>query len=134
MPRELREVWRYVPGWFARYEVSNLGRVRSVTRVVKQLVSKKMISYVKHGRILSAAPDGRGYLKYGFRKDGAYYNYAAHQLVTAAFIGPMPEGMQVRHLNGNKEDNRLENLVYGTAKENSEDRERHKAERMKNAA
>lgn len=48
-----------------------------------------------------------------------------HQLVADAFHGPCPAGLQVRHLNGNPKDNRPENLKYGTAKENAEDRMRH---------
>ena len=41
-----------------------------------------------------------------------------HQLVMLAFVGPAPEGMEVRHLNGNPTDNRLINLKYGTRREN----------------
>jgi len=46
-------------------------------------------------------------------------------MVLAAFVGPCPDGMHTRHLNGNKLDNRLENLQWGTPKENGEDRVKH---------
>lgn len=41
-----------------------------------------------------------------------------HQLVLLTFVGPAPEGLEVRHINGNPSDNRLENLFYGTRTEN----------------
>jgi hypothetical protein len=48
-----------------------------------------------------------------------------HSLVLTAFVGPMPEGMECRHLDGNKFNNRLDNLTWGTRKENMGDRLRH---------
>lgn len=44
-----------------------------------------------------------------------------HQLVLAVFVGTRPEGLVVRHLNGNSRDNRLSNLAYGTAAQNAQD-------------
>lgn len=48
-----------------------------------------------------------------------------HKLVLLSFKGPCPDGMEIRHLNGNATDNRLDNLIYGTKRENTEDRFRH---------
>lgn len=48
-----------------------------------------------------------------------------HQLVADAFHGPCPQGLQVRHLNGNPKDNRPSNLRYGTSMENAADRRAH---------
>ncbi len=55
--------------------------------------------------------------------------FKVHSLVLRAFVGPRPKGMQIRHINGIKSDNRLENLAYGTAKENAADRKIHGTER-----
>lgn len=52
-------------------------------------------------------------------------NCYLHRLILEAFHGPCPEGMGCRHLNGIRTDNRLENLAWGTWKENSHDRYRH---------
>jgi HNH endonuclease len=51
--------------------------------------------------------------------------YFVHRLVLLAFVGPCPQGMQCRHLNGDPTDNRVENLKWGTAYENAADAIRH---------
>ena len=48
-----------------------------------------------------------------------------HSLVLEAFVGPSPAGMEVRHKNGNRGDARLDNLEYGTRKQNAKDKFRH---------
>ncbi len=48
-----------------------------------------------------------------------------HRLVLEAFVGPCPEGMQCRHLDGNRSNNHIDNLAWGTPKENCADRGRH---------
>lgn len=54
-------------------------------------------------------------------------NLLAHRAVAEAFLGPRPAGMVIRHLNGIKTDNRVENLAYGTPEENLKDSYIHKA-------
>ncbi len=49
-------------------------------------------------------------------------NVRVHSLVLSAFVGPRPDGMECRHLNSIKSDNRLENLAWGTRRENVDDR------------
>ena len=67
-----------------------------------------------------------GYLKVRLcRPDGSRVNRAVHRLVAEAFLGSRPDGEQIRHLNGNQKDNRVENLTWGTAQENASDRGRH---------
>lgn len=63
-----------------------------------------------------------GYLKVAL---GATDQRQVHRLVLEAFVGPCPPGMQCRHLDGNPKNNRLENLCWGTSKENHEDAARH---------
>jgi hypothetical protein len=51
--------------------------------------------------------------------------FHVHSLVLLAFVGPCPDGMEARHLNGTPDDNRLENLCWGTPSENAADKLRH---------
>jgi hypothetical protein len=55
---------------------------------------------------------------------GKYKTFRVHRLVLAAFVGPCPDGMECRHLNGIKADCRLENLAWGTQEENRSDNSR----------
>lgn len=111
------ERWLPVPGWEELYEVSDLGRVRSLTRWTPAGTRK--------GRMMKMNVDPSGYFQLGFRRNGKNRTQKVHQLVAAAFLGPRPEGMEVRHLDGDPLNNRLDNLAYGTPSENSQDSIRH---------
>jgi len=71
---------------------------------------------------LKGTPDKGGYLTVGLHKDGKQYTKKVHQLVAAAFLGPCPEGQEVRHKNSNPSDNRADNLTYGTRSDNERDK------------
>jgi len=63
----------------------------------------------------------------GYYRIGLYLNlkrtfHYIHELVLTSFIGPCPKNLQCRHLDGNRLNNKLDNLKWGTAKENAEDR------------
>ena len=66
-----------------------------------------------------------GYPQITLQKEGRSFCFWVHRLVLMAFVGPRPVNMQARHLNGDKQDNRLENLQWGTAKENYRDSVEH---------
>lgn len=97
----MTETWKPVVG-ASRYEVSDLGRVRSLG---------------SRARILSLSPNSAGYLVVGITfNDGRSTSRTVMSLVAEAFIGEKPEGMRVKPRNGVKTDCRLENLVYSTPK------------------
>ena len=66
-----------------------------------------------------------GHIDIHMRVHGKKKFAKAHQLILFAFVGPKPNGMECRHLNGNPADNRLENLVWGTRRENVFDSIKH---------
>lgn len=105
------ERWLPVVGFEGLYEVSDLGRVRSLR--TDRVLSTEM----NHLR--------GGYVRVKFSINRKWHRSLVHRLVLEAFVGPLPEGMVTRHLNGEPTDNRLENIVYGTQSENQHDAVRH---------
>lgn len=69
--------------------------------------------------------DRRGYVRVGLKVGGRLINPPVHRLVLEAFVGPCPEGMEARHLNGRRSDNRVDNLAWGTKVENQADKVAH---------
>ena len=110
------EIWRPVVGYEGLYEVSNLGRVRSLDRWVNNNGSLVLLK----GKYKLLTPDVKGYLRTHIRKNNKGKPYKVHRLVAEAFI-PNPDNKpEVDHINTDKKDNRVENLRWVTAKENSD--------------
>jgi predicted transcriptional regulator len=87
-----------------------------------------VVEYPKSGgwSPLRLKPDDKGYLYAALHLgSGQYKRRQVGQLVLTAFVGPCPDGQECRHLNGNPGDNRLNNLAWGTRRENAQDRIRH---------
>ncbi|TIW21213.1 MAG: hypothetical protein E5V63_29885 [Mesorhizobium sp.] len=111
------EKWLPVVGFEGLYEVSDLGRIRSLLHKGKWLRKQPLI--------LSPG-DVDGYENYILVKDGEKYNRKGHRLVIEAFVGPEPVGQpEVRHWDGTRNNNVPSNLCWGTRQENAEDMVRH---------
>jgi hypothetical protein len=80
-----------------------------------------------HGpwKFLHPTLNGHGYRCVSLRSESASRNVNVAGIVLAAFIGPRPDGKEARHLDGNRENNRLDNLAWGTPLENAADKRRH---------
>lgn len=127
----VEEIWKDVIGHEGRYQVSNQGIVRSLDRKVWQwnnLVNRYIWAEYK-SKILKPS-NNNGYLQVILmilNKEGKEKrdNRNIHKLVLETFIGPCPNNMECRHLDGNRQNNQLSNLKWGTKKENQNDRKRH---------
>lgn len=97
------ENWKTIIGYGRKYEVSDLGRVMSVS---------KRIGIELHGRVLKTTSDRQGYPGAYLYRDGIRQFVRIHRLVARAFHGECPAGKEVNHLNGNKADPRAANLEY----------------------
>lgn len=103
------EEWRPVVGWERHYFVSNLGRVKSVGEPGPNLTI---------GKVLKPAIS-KGYQRYRLSRDGNTHRYAlGYVLVAEAFIGPRPEGYDINHIDGKRDNPRVENLEYVTRRQN----------------
>ena len=95
---------------FPHYEINEQGQVRHVRL-------KRIRKWTTSG--------GNPYFKVSIYHKGKTFFRHIHHLVMSAFVGPRPEGMVVRHIDGDLSNNSLDNLAYGTHKENTHDALHH---------
>jgi hypothetical protein len=102
------ETWKPVVGFEDRYRVSNLGRIKGLRPGKKYTGNHILTEYVhSNGYVYICLYDNRG------------HTIRLHRVVAEAFIGTRPTGYQVNHKDGDKANNRIENLEYVTASENA---------------
>lgn len=113
------EVWKPIPGYEGIYEASSFGRIRSVDRI-------DPAGRRQSGKVRKPYCGKRGYYVVTMRKDRKCHLKSVHILVALVFIGPPPaplgigiNDIQVNHKDGDKRNNRLDNLEYCTHAENT---------------
>lgn len=116
------ERWRGVVGWEDLYEVSDLGRVRSLVRTTVDSIGR---SRVWPSKVLSAAFMKSGHRRVSLCRDSAPVSVLVHRLVLEAFVGPCPKGRQGCHDDGNPDNNEVTNLCWDTPSTNRYDCVRH---------
>ena len=110
----MEEIWKAIEGYEGKYEVSNLGRVRSLDMKFDRIWNGITQHYHVKGRTLKQKTDHKGYAFIGL-SNGARHNisyFRVHQLVAKAFI-PNPDNLQlINHKDENKQNNIVSNLEW----------------------
>ena len=110
----LKEIWKDIKNYEGIYQVSNLGRVKSVARKVKYSRGSHSYYQYQQERFLSANHKSNGYLEYSLYKDSKRTHKYIHRLVADAFIDNPNNLPVVNHKDENKENNLADNLEWCT--------------------
>ena len=116
----MKEVWKKIDEFDGDYEVSNLGRVKSVGRFIPR-VGPHGEQYYHKERILIPSMDGCGYYHVRLAKNNSMTLFKVHRLVAKHFLESYSEDLTVNHINHNKRDNSVQNLEMMSLKENIDD-------------
>ena len=113
--RIMTEIWKDIKGYEGFYQVSNIGKIRSVDR----LVHNPRYGFQKlKGKLLSASPNSHGYPQIGLTQKGKRKTLKVHSLVALYFLDKISNKNEVNHKDGDKLNNRVENLEWCTRSEN----------------
>ena len=121
----MEEIWKDIEGYEGIYQVSNLGRVRSLDRLVPAACAlskgNQVVNYLRKGKILTghwAGTKGNEYKYVGLSKDDKPKYLRVHRLVAKAFV-PNPDNLpEVNHIDEDKSNNRADNLEWVTRIQN----------------
>lgn len=105
------EIWKPILNYEGMYQISNKGRVRSCDRYVKG-------GKFRIGKIRKQSTTPKGYKRVTISKDGESKNFMVHRLVAEAFIQNPDNKPQVNHIDGDKANNKANNLEWCTNGEN----------------
>ncbi|MEU0912178.1 NUMOD4 domain-containing protein [Streptomyces althioticus] len=113
------EEWRSIPG-FGGYEASDRGRIRSWRKAGPGVGYRS-----NHPKVLKPKVDRYGYFALSLSREGVRVSCTVHRLVYLAFKGLIPDGLVIRHLDGDQTHNVPGNLSLGTVKDNKADSIKH---------
>jgi hypothetical protein len=108
------EIWVPINGYEGRYEISNLGRIASIKNSERFFI--KPNTSTNYAKISCAKRP----------HESSQKTLYVHRVVAQHFLGPRPEGHVIRHLDGNRYNNAVNNLQYGLPCENVADTIKHK--------
>ncbi len=114
----MEEIWKDIDGYEGYYQVSNLGNVKSVDRYIKSPLNNQESVLRKGKQIKTNINKKNGYIYVCFYKENTQTSKRVHRLVAKAFL-PNPDNLpQVNHIDGNKQNNNVNNLEWCSQLEN----------------
>ena len=109
------EIWKDIEEFKGLYQVSNFGRVRSIDRLITYRTGAKRLT---KGTILTIGQNKLGYQQVSLSKNDKMYSRRVHRLVANAFIKNTKNYKEVNHIDGNKKNNKVENLEWCNRSQN----------------
>lgn len=109
------EIWKDVKNYEGLYQVSNLGNIKSLDRIVE---TKNRGNYLRKGKLQNKSINSFGYESVGFTINSKTKIFLVHRLVAIAFIENPENKPQVNHIDGIKTNNHVYNLEWNTCSEN----------------
>lgn len=116
-----KEVWIDILGYENIYKISNLGRVKSLSRKLNTFRGYR----ITNERIMKPRKDKEGYLLVNLRLENVMTTFKIHRLVAIAFIPNPNNKPEVNHNDGDKTNNEYTNLIWSTSKENCHHKLQH---------
>ena len=111
-----KEIWKDIPGYEGIYQISNNGKIKSIPHVIKANQNGGM--RVTKEYVKTTYVGWHGYVWVSLCKNGKSKTYSIHRLVALTFIENPNKFPAVNHIDGNKENNCIENLEWCTIHEN----------------
>lgn len=107
------ELWKDIPSYEGLYQASDKGRIKSLNHIRKNGTNK----YIQKGKILKFNKNHSGYYQVRLTKNGIAKTHRVNRLIALTFLENPLNKKTVNHKNGNKLDNRVDNLEWATQKE-----------------
>lgn len=117
----MKEIWKQINGYEGMYEVSNFGKVRTIQRtILRKTKLGNLRPFIIKSKIKTANFSKNGYMTIALVKENKTYTTYLHRIIADAFVtGKTSDNNVVNHINGNKTDNRVENLEWVSSSENN---------------
>ena len=114
----MNEIWKDIPNYEGHYQVSSIGRIKSLSR---NLLKNGKYPYISKEKILKCSSKKGGYIQVSLNINTELKCFGVHQLVAMAFLNHIINGhtMVVDHINDVRTDNRVENLQIISQRENA---------------
>lgn len=127
-----KEIWKPIKGYEGLYEVSNLGRIKSLKRKIKCNCGDKILSRTINEKILNFIPSKNGYLRVNLFKNKIIHTDYVHRIVAKTFIQQeLSTADEVNHKNKDKTNNQVDNLEVVSKSENGLHRDGCKVYKVK---